>query len=482
VAVADRRGAGSRLACAIFQRGTGEVVGTAVQHVYRYAFESRAEAAVGGLDLRLATCGNGGEDRAFFRGSIARPIRAADLLRGVVQVVQSRFYIPPAMLARTLALADPVVTCADEVVRFEAFSACCSTYARADFLPPALDGERIGRGTTNVDFNAPMRAALARVRDSDPLGLTIGADAVALSRAGESVVERKVALPLRWLAGFVELQAYQSRMRRRLEVTGPEASRFLRSLPRGSGSVSAWVVPAGRGLRLSQTKAAGSLRLGGAGRLQVLEALARHARTLRIYADEASGASAWELVLDEARFHLVLSPEVSRGFSGEGQVLSALAQDRWVDVLPRVQASLRWESSIDPARLAPRFSMERDEIMAALAALGSRGLVGFDLAEGAYFHRELPFDLAQVEALHPRLKDARKIVAGGIRITRRDGAQVEAYVPGTGVEHRVTITEETASCTCPWYAKHQGGRGPCKHVLAVQIVLGDDVAGAEDLA
>ncbi len=214
--------------------------------------------------------------------------------------------------------------------------------------------------------------------------------------------------------------------------------------------MSAWVVPAGRGLRLSQSKAPGSLRLGGVGRLRVLEALARHARSLRVYADEASGASAWELVLDEARFHLVLSPEASRGFSGEGQVLSSLAGERWADVLPRVHASLRWEATIDPEALASRFWLERDEIRAALAALGSRGLVGFDLAEGAYFHRELPFDLGQVEALHPRLKDARKLVAGGgIRFVHRDEARVEAYVPGTEVEHRVSIDGDNGGLYLP---------------------------------
>ncbi len=247
--------------------------------------------------------------------------------------------------------------------------------------------------------------------------------------------------------------------------------------------MSAWLVPAGRGLRLGQTKAPGSIRLGGVGRLRVLEPLARHARSLRIHADESSGATAWELVLDEARFHLVLSPEASRGFSGEGQVLSSLAQERWAEVLPRVRASLQWEASVDPDVLASRFAMGRDEMVAALAALGSRGLVGFDLAEGVYFHRELPFDLAQVEALHPRLKDARRLVAGGgIRITRRDEARVEAYVPGTDVEHRVAIAGDAATCTCPWYAKHHGERGPCKHVLAVQIELGDEADGVEDLA
>ena len=51
------------------------------------------------------------------------------------------------------------------VLRFEAFSACCSTYGRVDLLPRAVEGEWLGRGTTNVDFNAPMRAALAKIQD-----------------------------------------------------------------------------------------------------------------------------------------------------------------------------------------------------------------------------------------------------------------------------------------------------------------------------
>src|SRR5262249_53883907 len=158
--------------------------------------------------------------------------RTADLLRGLVQIVQSRFHIPPALLTRILALADPVVTSSEDVLRFEAFSACCSTYARVDLLAEALDGQRQGRGTTNVDFNAAMRAALAQIRDGDRVELAVGADAVELTRETERVVERKVALPLRWLKGFVEVQAYQARMIPRLEVAGTEAWRFLRALPR----------------------------------------------------------------------------------------------------------------------------------------------------------------------------------------------------------------------------------------------------------
>src|ERR1700728_1324549 len=117
------------------------MAGPAVEFTYRYGFVSEALTTSAGMDLRLATSGPDENEAEYFRGKLTRPKRAADLLRGLVEVVRSRFYIPPAMLARILSLADPVVTCGDDVLRFEAFSACCGVYARADFLPPALDGE-----------------------------------------------------------------------------------------------------------------------------------------------------------------------------------------------------------------------------------------------------------------------------------------------------------------------------------------------------
>ena len=155
--------------------------GPALDYAYRYASPSAAVLTPGGLGLRLATCGGEQEHPHFFRGRLTAPRRTADLLRGVVEVVQSRFFTPPAMLARILALADPVVTSGGEMLRFEAFSACCSTYGRVDLLPQAVDGEWLGRGTTNVDFNAPMRAALAKIRDSDSVTLSVGSDAVELA-------------------------------------------------------------------------------------------------------------------------------------------------------------------------------------------------------------------------------------------------------------------------------------------------------------
>jgi hypothetical protein len=126
--------------------------------------------------------------------------------------------------------------------------------------------------------------------------------------------------------------------------------------------------------------------------------------------------------------------------------------------------------------LQSRTGLDAPDLDRALAALGARGLVGYDLHEGRYFHRELPFDLAMVEKLQPRLQAARKLIDGGeIKITTRSEELVEAWVPGSGVKQRVRLAGDGAKCTCTWYAKHRGERGPCKHVLAVQILVeGDD--------
>ena len=66
----------------------------------------------------------------------------------------------------------------------------------------------------------------------------------------------------------------------------------------------------------------------------------------------------------EARFHLVISPDVSRGFSGEGQVLSALTADRWTELLPRLRAALRWETRRDPRRMAADVGVSEAELQA----------------------------------------------------------------------------------------------------------------------
>jgi hypothetical protein len=445
-------------------------MGPAVAHVYRYAGAS----ALAEGSLYLATSGGAEQAPFFFSGTLARPRLTADLLRALSRIVGARFYVPPAMLASILAAADPVVTCGAAMLRFEGFSACASAHARVDLAPDAYDADLARSGTTNVDFNAGMRAALASVRDADRVRLQVGADWVTLERAGTTVVERKVMLPVRWLKSFVEVQAYQARMAPRFTLPGAEALRFLRSLPRASTSRHGlYVVPAGRGVRLSATAAPGALATSGVERLRVLEDVAPFARSLTAYGDDDGQASAWELDFGGLRYTLTLSEKVWRGFSGEGQALSALARRTDRGLVARARAGLKWQSVLRAGDFAPSLGVGEEAAARALAALGARGLVGFDLGARAYFHREMPFDLKRVEALQPRLTAARKLLAAG-GVEARDG---EVLVRGSDVVHRVRLGDGGVTrCTCPWFAKHQATRGPCKHVLAAQLATEGDEA------
>ena len=341
-------------------------------------------------------------------------------------------------------------------MRFESFSACAGVYARLDLGPDAFEVEHASPGTTNVDFNPEMRAVLAKTRATDELRLSVGRGAVKIDTPRGSAVERKVPLPVRWIKSFGEVQAILASMTPRLKVDAAQARKFLKELPKTSRGAS-WVVRAGSGLRLSQVAAKDGAQAGGLHRLSVLADVAGEATALRVYGDE-HGSSAWELELPDARFLMVLSPEAYRGFSGEGQLLLDLAGARVEEGVAAVRAKLRWQAVIDPKS----FGLDPDTAKRALAVLASRGLVGYDLAAGAYFHRELPFDVDDLESLHPRLEGAHGLVAAGAVSKGR----VAASGGGT---YDVKVDDEAYACTCAWFSKHGTTRGPCKHVLAVAL-------------
>jgi hypothetical protein len=173
------------------------------------------------------------------------------------------------------------------------------------------------------------------------------------------------------------------------------------------------------------------------------------------------------------RYVLTLSPEVRRGFSGEGAVLDALATDEAAEDAELLGALLAFESRVEPDLLAERASVSVSRARAALTQLGTAGRVGYDAAEAAFFHRELPYSPERVAAMNPRLRSARSLAdRGAVRFVEPDLAVV------TASEHprQVRFAGDRASCTCPWWADHRGGRGPCKHVLAARMVRDADLS------
>jgi hypothetical protein len=210
--------------------------------------------------------------------------------------------------------------------------------------------------------------------------------------------------------------------------------------------------------------------LAGPERLRALEPLLRFAKRLRVYGRDAGkhagpSASAWQLVLEGAHFTVVLSPEVSRGFSGEGGLLFDLASnDAELDAETLIPL-LGWGQPIDIAHVAISAGASRERTRSALMFLAAQGRVGYDLDQGAYFHRELPLKADAVLKMNPRLQDANQLIAEGKVHLEGNGARVQSG----DLEHHVTFGPDGDRCTCPWWGKYAGTRGPCKHVLAARL-------------
>lgn len=451
----------------------------ALDFTYRYETASCVTREHGHSPrLMLATFNPDHAPADFFDGALLRPRLTGQMLFTLSEIVRTRFWEP---VPAGLLMYDPVLTSHPDILRLEGFSGCCGVYARAD-LPAALfDADIRGRGTTNVDFNDDMRRNLLALRDGENVRLSIGTDEVVLTRGDQRVVERKVKLPLRWIKGFSEAQAYLARLKPHAEVPAAAALQLLRTLPRAAKpSHSGFVVALAGGLRLTQRASPGAVPISGTHRIRVIEPLLPFARKLRIWFDPDSGASGWELMFEEGSFFLLISPALNRGLSGEGQLLATLAVPPPEALVAQVRAQLLWQARIAPATLAASLGTPAAAIADALALIGSRGLAGFDAAAGHYFHRELPFDRSQTDAMQPRLASARKLVEARAlrRVPGSQPGERVFEVKGSDTLHRVRLTGDGARCTCRWFSSHQGQRGPCKHILAAQIIHSEIADGA----
>ena len=180
---------------------------------YSYLRASRFDPRDAGLALE--TSGGPAPHPRFFDGYLGAPAAVAAGLLAVTAVAMNRYDRTAEGGAGGL---DPVVTSGDGRLRFESFSRCNGVYARLDVLPAGLDGDILGHGTTNVDVNPPLRAALTRVRGLDPIHLGVGPDEVTVRTFDGELVERKVPLPVRWLRGFAEAQAITAGFEARAEL------------------------------------------------------------------------------------------------------------------------------------------------------------------------------------------------------------------------------------------------------------------------
>ncbi len=221
------------------------------------------------------------------------------------------------------------------------------------------------------------------------------------------------------------------------------------------------------------------MAVGAISRLRALEPILRYAKSVKIYSSH-DAISAFRVIIHGTEDSSLFSvPTLLAVFPAREQALSALAQSGSVDALAHVRSALAWQEVISVPKLSSSLGMSAETLEEALQVLGTRGLVGYNISASACFHRELPFDLGLVEELHPRMKKARELhEQKQVRYSIKQDDEVEAYVKGSTGDYYVQINADGERCTCDWFAKNQGNRGPCSHILAAELAIQEDEQNA----
>lgn len=400
------------------------------------------------------------DDPSFCHGFAAHPQVLARGLVTLADVTGTRYHQPSPTSQR-----DPVLTAHGDRLRAECFSACNGVYARLDLLPDAFDDGTLGHGTTNVDIGPDTRAALTHVGRDRLLHVDVGRSGLTLSTPDETASERPVQMPDRWVRALGNVAELHHALPTAFTVGAVHARALLAALPSATSPRHGWLVPARDGVRVSARPVRDGVLVAGLHRLSAAKRLLAHVTGLTVHGGPEPGPVAVEVALPGARLVLGLTDEAWRGHSGEGALLPHLTGPDVVEDADVVAALLAFEPVVDVPRLARAAALDEARVRAALAVLAADGRLGWDLHDGAWFHRELPHDPARVARDNPRLVGARALVDAGAVTPTDDGWTVRARRPGAP-DH---LVGRDHSCTCTWYLRHGTGRGPCAHVLAVRI-------------
>jgi len=436
-----------------------------------FAYQSKYESGNLALALAPALTPEGIiEKPSFFKGFALHPQVLARGLLILADISATRYFkfVP-------VALRDPVLSAQGDRLRAECFSACNGVYARLDLLQQGFDGE-IGFGTTNVDIGLELRKALTLVKQNDKLHVDIGNDGLSTTHfnrdsnviaMGENVIERPVKMPDRWIRALGNAAEIHKGMEAGFTLKGPQAQAFIATLPPVTGkSQAGWLTPNRMGAKLSPSKTPGAVFVSGLHRLSALKRAMTNITAITFFKPTEPGASMVVVEMPHCRITISLTAEAWHGYSGEGALLTSLAHPDLLDDSELISKKLSFNAIINSMEMAKSWNMDTTRAEDALALLAVSGKLGYDAFDQAYFHRELPDDPDRILKDNPRLVAAQKLVESVSKT-----GDIQWMVPSGKVDYRVIYDPDNGieKCTCAWYLKHQNKRGPCKHILAIQI-------------
>jgi hypothetical protein len=288
---------------------------------------------------------------------------------------------------------------------------------------------------------------------------------------GGRIHERPVKMPGRWVRALGNAAEIHREMKPVFALTGARAQAFIASLPPATGKhQSGWLTPAPAGAKLMPRPSKDAAYISGLHRLSALKRVMTNISEITCYMPEDGAPGPFMIAADlpGARLTLSLTAEAWQGYSGEGSLLESLAKTSVLENAENILSALAFDAAIDEMKIARDWGISDGSMQEALAVLAVSGKLGFDAHGLVWFHRELPDDPDRVMKDNPRLAAAGGLAAGVEKIAK-DRYTVRSGESDYMVYWDIAKDIKEAKCTCTWYLNHQNRRGPCKHMLAVQL-------------
>jgi hypothetical protein len=414
---------------------------------------------------------------------------------------------------------DPIVTIGEHGTAIEVFSTDESAYARL-LLRAGTDGAYEAKsrtdGTTHLVFDETLLRGIGRMRSYRTSTLELGPGEAASApgnAASGAVSERDIAVPLRWLRAFGQVQAASTLPAREFELapidlynalltlrmrkakTSPRALRYELvpgEAPRmvlepwdlvieGTGPVYSGAMPV-------------VVRTWGRQRLTVLARLLPHCKRVRVRLVGAGLPAYYVLDLGDAELTLALSGWTDSGWAGiatfdllvAGAVDELLAK-RVHDALSTDNAKRAGGLSLDA--LAQATERPINDVRQAILHHMQRGTVVHDLGSDRYLVRSLLATPPDAEALRyrdEREEQAHRLLAlpDAVRLTKvhdlaGEGTRIEGEVedPQAHRTYRTSFTIDRegrtvdATCTSPQFRRSGLREGPTVPMIALRLLF-----------
>ena len=476
------------------------------------AYDRRTSLALSAGGAALDFAANQLRKPVSFRGRVKEPLLLRQLLLAMHQGVISDLRWSEEHWLTTL---DPVITVHHDQLFFEGFSSDQSIYVRLSAPLEVFEVEGEMRfGTTNIDFNFPLRAALRHLRSARRTVLRIGASGMGVTTSVGSAAldhfERKVDVPESWLKGFLQVQGALAMPAYRFDVhpadlltvisffqehKAPRPPHGLRYEFTPGAPITAVLEPWNQRFTLRDALYSGyarSVRLWGRKRLELLRDVLPYADRVEVSVLGRGLPHCYTCYCGPYRYMLALSGWIDNDWATDVafELLAPRAPADTVSVM-RVHSYLSEHVAAPAAQIVSDTGLPPAQVEQALFELCRAGRVMADPTTRQYRLRELfaePLDASVLFAPDPRQLTAERLVAGGSVVLRsvtppeesvdqRHETKALATVTEGESVYEVTVAVDGSGrlrfgrCQCEFFESNLMSRGPCVHIMATRLAV-----------